>query len=308
MPRKIFISLLLSLFLCLGWSSEAFADPTSTNMAIYDTYLNTTDALSTCWAPNPWSAGATETFLKIKDLKFAPMGDEKSLESVWSMIVDFGWQVPSKSSSQMLTYFDTNTELYNAALNNLFACALVNSKAQIYSDIEAAKSKGGFRFLPESSFKAYMSAITQKNNEDANLYNCRAVGTKSYTPMDRKIMTDRLINTSSYLTCRYLAYTRYVKNVADQEWSTLDGARNTNDLVSTRQMLDSRIAAAPNLAIQTISSTFDSYLSFERAYELHIYLLLIRDSYIIMRQRLDDALAPFSQFIYKAHNITAPGR
>ena len=77
----------------------------------------------------------------------------------------------------MLTYFDTNTELYNAALNNLFACALVNSKAHIYSNIEAAK--GGFHFLSESSFQNYMSALKQKNNEDATHYKCRAMGTES---------------------------------------------------------------------------------------------------------------------------------
>lgn len=237
------------------------------------------------------------------------MGDEGSLESVRNLIKDFGGSVPTISSPKMLDYFDANTELYNAALNNLFACAIVNSKAQIYNDIEAAtKSSGGFYFLKESSLKDYIPPLKQKNSEDATLYKCRALGTKSNESIKREEMTNRLINTSSYLTCRYLAYTRYVKNVAEQEWVALDNVRDTNDLVGTRQALESRIAAAPNLAIQTISSTFDSYLSFERAYELHIYLLLIRDSYIIMRQRLDDALAPFSQFIYKAHNVTAPGR
>ena len=324
MPQKIFSSFLIFGFVCLGFSSEVFAQVSATNQSIYDTYLGDNSTLSswlsTCGAPNPWSAGDTDTFLKIKDLKFAPMGDEAALQSVWKMIGDFGGNVPNMggdlgedtptvSSPKMLDYFEANTELYNAVLNNLFACALVNSKAQIYNDIEAAKSNGGFRFLQESSLKDYLPPLKQKNNEDATLYKCRALGTQSNNePLKRKVMSERLINTSSYLTCRYLAYTRYVKNVAEQEWAILDGARNTNDLVSTRQILESRIAAAPSLATQTISSTFDSYLSFESAYELHIYLLLIRDSYIVMRQRLDDALAPFSQFIYKAHNVTAPGR
>ena len=146
------------------------------------------------------------------------MGDEKSLESVHNLIKEFGGNVPTISSPKMIDYFDANTELYNAALNNLFACAIVNSKAQIYNDIEAAtKSSGGFYFLKESSLKDYIPPLKQKNSEDATLYKCRAIGTSSNESIKREEMTDRLINTSSYLTCRYLAYTRYVKNVAEQE-------------------------------------------------------------------------------------------
>lgn len=52
MPRKIFAPFLISLFLCLGWSSEAFAESSTkvsaTNQAIYDIYLNTSDPISTC--------------------------------------------------------------------------------------------------------------------------------------------------------------------------------------------------------------------------------------------------------------------
>ena len=90
MLRKIFFSLSIFGFVAFGFSSDVFAQVSAENKKIYDEYMDTKKDLSICGTFNPWSDGKTDTFLKIKDLNFAPIGDEASLESVRSMIGDFG--------------------------------------------------------------------------------------------------------------------------------------------------------------------------------------------------------------------------
>ncbi len=79
-------------------------------------------------------------------------------------------------------------------------------------------------------------------------------------------------------------------------------------VLAAQDIMTRRLDSADTLPLKVVPQTFASALSYQKAYEIHLLLLLVRDQYIVMRKNLDNALSPFTQWIYKAHNVSAPGR
>lgn len=127
------------------------------------------------------------------------------------------------------------------------------------------------------------------------------------------------------MSCRYQAYIEYsraflktpesqilmtkrtdIANIGDVTLSSPD--LTINGIIAAQDIMTRRLDAADGLSLKVVPQTLASTITYQKAYEIHLLLLFVRDQYLVMRERLDDALSPFTQWIYKAHNVSAPGR
>lgn len=263
-------------------------------------------------------------------------GDTDALEKIEASIEAYPGGVPMSGDrlSAMINYFDTNTELYNSMMNRIFACSLIQARSSVYAKY-LSPSSTTLRLTKDSKFVDTLKALNEKNSEEIARYGCLNISKQPTESVEAYggLASDtqskaQLINAATYMSCRYQAYIEYSRVFMDTAEAQIliakrtglegdgvdEGLSNritelsTHSILAAQDMMTRRLDAADGLALKVVPQTLASTLVYQKAYEIHILLLLVRDEYLVMRQRLDDALSPFTQWIYKAQNVSSPGR
>lgn len=305
-----------------------------THKRIFAQFLPDSQSDQVCQSP-AWATGLSANFTNTKGISFAPYGDTRSLDKIKTQIQEYGSNVPISGDrlSLMVDYFDTNTELYHTMMNRIFACSLIQAREQVYAQYLNPKDSS-VRLPRDSRFKETLEALREKNQKERSAYGCMQVSPSNTEPIvdHGGLSSDteskaQLINAATYMSCRYQAYIEYSRvfltmpdaqllmtkraALGDEEsdavlFSPIE--LSIEGVLAAQDMMTRRLDSADGLPLKVVPQTFASTLSYQKAYEIHLLLLLVRDQYIVMRKNLDDALSPFTQWIYKAHNVSAPGR
>lgn len=149
---------------------------TSSHKDLYARFLPASTQDVVCRSPL-WETGVAANFTNTKGIDFALYGDSAALEKVQANIKEYGGNVAMNSDrlSLMVNYFDTNTELYHSMMNRVFACSLIQSRAQVYKQY-LHPSSSTLRLTKDSRFLETLKALNEKNTENLRSYGCTNIG------------------------------------------------------------------------------------------------------------------------------------
>jgi len=119
-----------------------------------------------------------------------------------------------------------------------------------------------------------------------------------------------ILNNSTYELCNYNYYLEYLKEYDSNMNNVLLDKTNTskNKQYSIKEVSDI-MPNIQNIINNEIDNSYymfplayNAYTEYENNYLVHVLLKLIREDYIILRNKLYSALNPINQFVYKLAN------
>lgn len=192
---------------------------------------------------------------------------------------------------------------YRAAMNNLFACSVVESRLSILTkmrEIIPTKNSEIVHLLQ----KEERALQTQKSN-----LQCNSAGTNKIPTMQE------LVNSATRQYCHYRYYLDYLDNALQNDRSALENIEKeigtgsgTPTAYTVRdwqvsyqtyaQALDREIYRADT----TLPRAMRAFRDMERAYPVHLMLVIIYDDYIRLRNNLSVYMNASTQLYMKAFN------
>jgi len=158
--------------------------------------------------------------------------------------------------------------------------------------------------------------INQKLNELKDLSKkIKCLNTKTNSIQNKF----NILNNSTYELCNYNSYLEYLKQYDSNINNILFPkvnlwlSNNTKKFINNKQYSIKEVSSIMTNIQNNINDEIDNsykifplaynaYSEYENNYTIHILLKLIREDYIILRNKLYATLNPISQFIYKVAN------
>ncbi|EKE26088.1 MAG: hypothetical protein ACD_4C00441G0006 [uncultured bacterium (gcode 4)] len=194
------------------------------------------------------------------------------------------------------TPFKKATIVYKETINQMFNCAMLNSKLKIWEKILNKLSKNDSESNILKSLKNQNTNIKQLVSDNW----CRDFPETDTNTNFKVILLDNAFRQN----CIYRHYLNYMDNYlknninvtfAKNSWKPLD-SKTTSDLIKKSTTdIDSEIIHSNN----TLKQALVWYSEFENTYWIHVLLLFIYDDFIKMRNNLNKFLNPLSQLYYK---------
>jgi len=133
----------------------------------------------------------------------------------------------------------------------------------------------------------------------------KCVNTKTKTIQNKF----NILNQSTYELCNYNSYLEYLKkydsdinNVLFPKNSDKTKQYSIKDVSNIMTSIQNKINDEINHSYKIFPLAYTAYSEYENNYTIHILLKLIREDYIIFRDKLYSTINPIAQFIYKVAN------
>jgi chromosome segregation ATPase len=108
--------------------------------------------------------------------------------------------------------------------------------------------------------------------------------------------------------CRYVVYLEYLKSYYKIPSKLLDTENKNNEsytfseTIRKSMEINNKIQEEKNHSYKVFPVVFHAYSEYENNLPSHLFLELIREDYLVIRDKLQDALSPINQVGYKIMN------
>jgi len=119
------------------------------------------------------------------------------------------------------------------------------------------------------------------------------------------VLKQKILKQATYQTCKYLSYLEYVKEHNGIIANALPWTWKSNSIWS---IIDVQIANSNDIAeeiehtYKVFPIAFHAYTEYENNITIHFLLELIKEDYILLREKLHEVLNPINQVVYKISN------
>jgi len=193
------------------------------------------------------------------------------------------------------SYLTAAKEKYRDNMNNIYKCALIKTQIAALNNIVDPKKT---KMHADIAWKIGKKIAARLQNLNQQKQICGDAD--SDTPYNKK----NVLKQASYEVCKYLNYLDYLDDYADFEnlvtqETTISSAAKQQ--IRSQQLIQQEI----DNTIKIFPLAFTAYSQYENNISIHYMLELIREDFIIFRDRLHKTLWPISQLIYKAINSSS---
>ncbi len=191
-------------------------------------------------------------------------------------------------------YLNKAKQKYRDNMNNIYKCALIKTQIAALENMKNIEKHPDIAWKIDKKIAARLQTLNTQKRDcwDAD----------NNTPYNKK----NVLKNASYEMCKYINYLDYLDTY---------GSNNIWNIIiedTTIVWANQKIIIEKQLIQQEIDNTikifplaFTAYSQYENNYSIHLMLELIREDFIIFRNRLQKTLWPISQLIYKAINSSA---
>lgn len=186
-------------------------------------------------------------------------------------------------------------ELYKENMNNLYKCMIIGIQYSSYWNIKKL-IKGN----PELE-KTIWKQIDDKKNK-INLTNSKLRCNLSNDDINT-INKLQYFTQATYELCKYHSYLEYLREY-NSNYKNFDIKEEISieDLKKIEQERRNEIDEEITHVYKIFPIAFNAYKQYEDNYATHIYLELIKQDYISLRENLNKSLNPINQVVYKIAN------
>ena len=192
--------------------------------------------------------------------------------------------------------------LYRENQNKIYKCGIINSQIDAFKNIEEfVKKTDKTSIIKQKTIKKAKTKIDKLKK----IYNKKCEIVTEPTAM-KKIILDQ----SSTELCRYMYYLWYLdaRNKGSLWIPTWSGSKNKEKSIPISAIWEKvsitqkEIVDEMSHSLKLYPLAFDSYVQYDSFFRLHIMLELLKEDYIVFRDKLNNALYPINQVIYKIIN------
>lgn len=299
----------LFLFSCLYFNTVFTAQEIPAVTKTYEQYQQ--NAKNICdWQDAPWSkSNALVPIPQYPKLDANSVNSQINSPNIDNLSSDEKIKLMTELNMQRIWTFDWFKTLevarlqYRATMNSVFACAILESRLKILDD------------LRENFTKISSEINKQLDNEKVRLSNKKdSMNCNSNTWENIGLMTE-LINTSTRQYCHYRHYLSYldenlqndktsIEKLEKSIWTGDDTkvSSNNEDWIKKYNKYTTSLANEINRAETTLPRAIKAYRDMERAYPVHLMLLIIYDDFIRLRKNLSNYMNASTQLYLKAFN------
>ena len=204
------------------------------------------------------------------------------------------------------------TALYNAQwiyrknISSIYKCATVTSQKKSLKKVKDILLKIEKTGTLEDKVGRDIELKLQKLDLTSSTMNCKdSSDTDVYSKFN-------ILNESTYEMCKYISYLEYLKvfykdlkNVVEegsgntqieQSWYSFDYI--SREISWIHQEINKEIGHTFKVA----GTVFTAYSEYENNLPIHLFLQIIKEDYIIIREKLYKAINPINQVVYKISN------
>lgn len=214
-----------------------------------------------------------------------------------------------KTNKELLKIEDTFDEVQNSFdidkikekhvndMNNIYKCALiwVQKKSLLLIKDDLTKKNP---VLLEKIWQKIESKISKLEITSKSL-KCNNSDDKS------SIIKLNVLKQSTYETCKYVAYLEYLREYNENiVWSMKENKEsyNVDEIIYVNNKNANSIDEEIEHTFKVFPMAFHALSEYENNITIHFLLELIKDDYMILREKLHEVLNPINQVVYKISN------
>ncbi|MDD3646716.1 MAG: hypothetical protein PHH06_04920 [Candidatus Gracilibacteria bacterium] len=224
------------------------------------------------------------------------------------------------SQSEEIFPFDGVKRKYRDIQNNIYKCSILQAQNKAYKLIKEllkVDKTGALKNTTENQIESKLNLIKQQAQRE----NCNI-------SKDLNRSKKQVLDQSTYEMCKYRYYLEFLKNyyndieniigVSAEELSAGEkasaelndslGTNFFNDnidvtyIVQKRDDIKQKIGTEIEHTYEVYKLAFNAYSEYESFLPIHIGLELLKQDYIILRDKLYQTLSPINQVVYKIIN------
>jgi len=194
--------------------------------------------------------------------------------------------------------FETLKKRYKKNMNNVYKCALIitqkNSLTLIKKDLINKNP-----LLLDRVWQKIDSEMDKLDVINSTLW-CTQSNEES------SIIKLNVLQQYTYETCKYLAYLEYLKEIDKNGFKSILPEQQEDyaiwNIISTIRQRDKEISDEIEHTYKVFPMAFHAYTEYENNITIHFLLELIKDDYLIIKEKLHEVLNPINQVVYKISN------
>lgn len=201
-------------------------------------------------------------------------------------------------------YVNDAKKKYEATMDNIYSCAtnLVDLRAYKLVKDELIKNQANLNAKLKTKLDNSITSI--ENYLKQNNSNCKINSEKNEI-----IIKSSVLNQVTYEYCRYAYYLEYLKEFSDRidahiYETTSDNSITISNIVAQTSLKQSEIQKDLEEAQNAFPIVYRAFSDYENNMISHIMLELLREDYMIFRDKLHQTLTPLNQVVYKISNAT----
>ncbi len=202
--------------------------------------------------------------------------------------------------------FKKAKENYRNNQNSIYKCALIDVQERAIQTTKNKLITIDKVWILKANMTSKLDQLLVKISASKKALTCL----KSATNPNDLLTKNDIINESTYELCKYQFYLNYLKNYYSEpqnsSWfKVFANSSQQNKSVNVKQIItdyDTAIISINNEIKHTYKIfplAFEAYSEYENNFTIHILLTIIKEDYIIVRDLLNNVLAPINQLVYK---------
>jgi len=195
-------------------------------------------------------------------------------------------------------------EQYRKNQNWIYKCSIIKIQKNVFNLVknDLLKIDKTWDIVSEMKKKIELRERKIKNNEKQ--FNCKITEKK-------KIFSKQdVLNETTYELCRYTFYLEYLKKYYNNMERSINVTKtqketrsySINNLVDSFDRIQENIKNEKLHSYKVYELAFQSYIEYENNLAPHILLELIKQDFLVYREKLHETLGPLNQVIYKIVN------
>lgn len=201
-------------------------------------------------------------------------------------------------------------ERYRKNQNELYACWVIKLQKNSYKIILKKLAKIDKTWTLMSKINEKILLKLKKLNIIEKEKKCSWLSNKEdWNSLQFK---QKLLYESSYEYCKYNFYLDFLNNHfeniqnANKEYFSQNQSQQNSYKISQLAKIQSKlkqdIINEENHSAKVFSMAFQTYIDYENNYPVHILLELIKEDFIVLREKLYEVISPIDQVVYKINN------
>lgn len=201
--------------------------------------------------------------------------------------------------------FDDVKEKHRINMNNIYKCALLNIQNKSLTLIKNDLINKNPTLSKELKWKIIkkISKVKSKMNSIKTFgwWYLKCITWKEKSSIQKLAV----LHQTTYQTCKYVNYLEYIKENNENVKSVIEDPTIATWISEIKKLILNKKDDLDNEVEHTYKVfplAFQAYSEYENNITAHFLLELIRDDYIVLREKLHETLNPINQIAYKISN------
>lgn len=199
--------------------------------------------------------------------------------------------------------FERVKQIYRTNIGNIYKCALINSQKKTLKTFQEKLVSLDKTWTLQDKLWRQMDSQIQKADITGASIGCQNIENKNiYNKLN-------ILQESTLEMCKYVTYLEYLQdyykelpNLVWNGWQHEEVKYGNQEVADALWWIQAKIEIEKQHSLKVMPMAFHAYWDYENNLPAHILLQIIKEDYVIIREKLYKAFNPISQVVYKISN------